>query len=917
VHDLFLSYAHQDVDSASDVYRSLDQDGGTVWVDDGSTLTSLADGTVTGLSSLGVPPGEEHRAVIRAAIESATTFVVLDSPAWQESPYCRWELTEALEAGTRLAVLTEEPNLWVSRIEDDDLATQVTDRGFICSSPAKIGELLAQLAPGLNVARANVRLRNLSSPASRRPVRDVLLADSALEHDARLLLTSAGAPSTLLPIIRAETRERARKVVAAADRRRRTASMASFALLLVLATLTATAVTARQAAIDDRNRAQRAAAISRSHSLAAESRQASAASDALTLARQAAAIDANPDTTEALRIATAAARGIVDVPVPPRSYTSATISPRGDRIALGFRGHVVVVATTDARRSEIATDMGAPVMVFTEDGRKLLVITDQARGAVRLRSYDADSGAGGMILAEDVSAISRAGGAAMWLGHGSGTIGRLDLRTGTEETILRLGARVSALDTQPTGLTVLTADHVVTHYLAPVQSGDRPRWQTNLAHIPLPSDRAKSSFSGTQIDAAELVREDPTVPPVPGTDLVLTCGGMTHLLLSSGQNGVHPSRHLELDGSGHAASMASSSRRLTGAACAETGSSAWATGVGLTRPRSLPDGAWAPLGLVTIRDRTAAAVLGYAAESGMAVVAHDNDIHAQVVRQAPASYLSVPGDTHAYPIVGGTLIVGPGPRVSWMATQDARSTATWALPTEAQAVDVAERAVYVACGRRLVEVTSSGPVRSWDIGSHISQAHLSRDGTEILVLASPSPLAINIRTGVRRTLGGPALHEGEWVYMALLDGPVAYYATTFGRLVQVDSKTGNPRHQTDNGIAGPMPIAFRTGGGVFLVGEDGILRAFTADLTLVRSTFLGEAAASLTASPDGQLLLVSTQAGMVESRNPVSLDLRQTLFADRPVMHPWIEPGTHTLAAVTRDTLGATTGTLIRVDLAV
>lgn len=92
--NLFLSYAHKDIDKVQPLVQTLTKGGQTVWWDDQ------------------LRTGPRWKDQLADQIGKADAIVLALTPAWLESPYCQWEFITAAELGKQVipVLLANQPD---------------------------------------------------------------------------------------------------------------------------------------------------------------------------------------------------------------------------------------------------------------------------------------------------------------------------------------------------------------------------------------------------------------------------------------------------------------------------------------------------------------------------------------------------------------------------------------------------------------------------------------------------------------------------------------------------------------------------------------------------------------------------------------------------------------------------------------
>lgn len=127
--DVAISYSHLDRELALEVRRSFINEGFSTWMDDAGEDTQEVD-------AVGIPVGQEHWNVITTEFAAASVVVVVGTPNWDNSEYCRKEYDFCLSHGK-----------WVERLERTDVS-EVADRlrkreGYVAAHARTVSRALS------------------------------------------------------------------------------------------------------------------------------------------------------------------------------------------------------------------------------------------------------------------------------------------------------------------------------------------------------------------------------------------------------------------------------------------------------------------------------------------------------------------------------------------------------------------------------------------------------------------------------------------------------------------------------------------------------------------------------------------------------------------------------------------------------
>jgi WD40 repeat protein len=383
--DIAISYDSTHRSAAQRLEASLKAAGLTVWMDDAADEAPEEAGDI-GL--VGIAVGASHRAVVVEEIEGASAVVILDSPRWRSSEYCRWEYAQALKAGKRIAVLPAawdepeaatagEPGSDAPQPELAETSGEETWSGWPVPEAtwpvAGLDDLLDRFGVGLARAEAHSRLieaeRGLDyAAASGRPSEGLLA-------DARLILDQTGTEENGLrpsPALLGF----AQSVVGAQTRWSRRRNLAATAAVCAICVLAVTSGVAWRVAAAQSERAVSAANAQQSLLLAQESRNSTNTFEQLRLAEQAVATDATAEATAALAAARAQRAQFDLFTIPGRTYVEAALSADGRVLVVTSQQQVVQV---DLAAGE---ELAVVEPVEAVSGRALAITADGAQAVV-------------------------------------------------------------------------------------------------------------------------------------------------------------------------------------------------------------------------------------------------------------------------------------------------------------------------------------------------------------------------------------------------------------------------------------------------------------------------------------------------------------------------------------------------------
>ena len=362
IYDAAISYDGREANRATALEAELTRLGLTVWLDR-NTRQLGEHGPAEGY----VPAGSDQWAVIREAIDSSATLLVLDSPGWHERDYTLMEYRHARDSGKRVIAIGPgyappggEPIQSAVRLPED--------------SPAAIHDAIAD---GLELARAHARL-TLAAHVEAHGRHEGSSADAKLLSTASLARLGIGLTAPVQRCIGA-TLKRER-------RRRRTLEGASVLGLTVLALLAAIAVLSARTAQQNSTRARSAARHVAALAAAAASESTPDTAGRIAEAEHAVTLEQNPTTIGALRDAyeslseASTTRGL------PQTLPEALAISNDGRLAVEVlpTGAVVLIAPGSGRPPRILTAAQAGGQPAISPDSTLLALIAKSTGAVEI-----------------------------------------------------------------------------------------------------------------------------------------------------------------------------------------------------------------------------------------------------------------------------------------------------------------------------------------------------------------------------------------------------------------------------------------------------------------------------------------------------------------------------------------------------
>lgn len=389
--DVGISYSHHDTAIALALRQACIDAGLSVWMDDPGVESTGSD--------LGIPIGREHWEVIEREFAGASVILVIDSPQWRASEYCRREHKRCEEIGK-----------WIAFVDPADLT-------------ATVPTIAARLAstPELFAAHARMASRVVAGTTARSwQQRWMPRANSA---DARTVLSDDIASSglSITELIRSEIAADVAKEEAARRRLRTavTATAASLAVLLVGAII--------GWVFADRFSAEALEAQNRALALTLAEQSARDIDTIKAIANARSSTDLDPDGLgpSALAAAILADERLRTIELPPDSYVGGTWASTSQTVLVYSTARVVAVNT---QTGEVAPPVAVDSHVFPG----LLVAAPDATSAVyvdqshELVWLDLTSGKELPLGGASVTAIDLSDDGVVWWASGNATLSWAD-----------------------------------------------------------------------------------------------------------------------------------------------------------------------------------------------------------------------------------------------------------------------------------------------------------------------------------------------------------------------------------------------------------------------------------------------------------------------------------------------------------
>jgi hypothetical protein len=846
--DLFLSYSHSEAEIAVATRQTLLSQGLTVWMDD-------ATGGVDDIEAVGIPVGERHWNVILDAIAACPTFIVLDSPAWRESSYCLNELGRAVDLGHRVALISDGPEQWPYH----DRVPQ----GVLSCLPHDVPHLGTLLVPDQDLAWAAVRLR---IDRGSRPLRLFGLL-GALDSwpPAKIVLEAAPGLRPSSPVIGPDLLERARVASDRRDAQQRARRRGLIGLVLVLSLLASASVIAGVGAAQSKVAAEQAAKVSRAENLANASLTTASTSEALSMAKLAAALHKSPGTRDALAIATAQAARVVSVPITADAYVSAATTTSGLWVAAASSSAIVTLNTiTGAQRRAGATLAGR--MAFSGDGSRVAALEGSSGSVAGVELFDPETGEVTRLIDSTVVDVVAGEGSTVWLAHGDGQVEQLDVVSLERRTrVPAHGSRVAAFDVTKTKITVLTVDAILTRFDIATGLLD---WSTDLREASFPA--ADPMLSASDVVQSFIPLGQSRTPA--GTnrgDLVRDCGSAINLALGWRTALLVTHHTLSVDASGKPIAPPSATQYPFGGACLSDGS-AWVGGMLTTTSVTIPEGRWAPYGTTRASDRFSNVVVGTGWATAPAVIVHTEG-WLQIVG-APVLTRDVGPSDQVIAATGGVHVRRAGS--IWEVPYATGATSKIA---DADSLDVME----TPCGTVSLTASSLTVVAGGSTGlaipltDDLSLLGASSAGCRFMFLKGHAIQVTDLLTG--KSIEVPiTLAAGESLYGAICSDTEVVFSTTHARVVRVDL-SGTQLSQYQGSTYGPQPLAYGPESSILVFDPDGYVRRLGSTMQVMGQAYLGYGGNGLRSSQDGSTALALDTGGSGWELDGSTLAIRQRL----------------------------------------
>jgi hypothetical protein len=283
--DVAISYSHLDRELALEVRRTFINEGFSTWMDDAGEDNQEVD-------AVGIPVGQEHWSVITTEFAAANVVVVVGTPNWDNSEYCRKEYEFCVGHGK-----------WVERLQSTDVsevADQLLKReSYVAAHARTVSRTLS--------AEAHTPISLWERISLRREASDAELIFSENPEDYGVELT-------------AEIKEYAAAVLERRQKLRRRINqvgVTGMAALLVLALISGAAWWFASVAEESA-----AASAARAQSLQ-HAREAGSVTDTLaglSMARAATDLSSNELTEQAVALAEARDKRLRVIDLEPREY---------------------------------------------------------------------------------------------------------------------------------------------------------------------------------------------------------------------------------------------------------------------------------------------------------------------------------------------------------------------------------------------------------------------------------------------------------------------------------------------------------------------------------------------------------------------------------------------------------------------
>lgn len=841
MHDFFVSYAHEEAERAQAVARRLRELGQTVWLDE----------AVDGGHLAGIPAGQRHWDVIAAGIDQAAAFLILDSPAWRRSEYCRRELKHARGVGKRVAALGYPGELALDGVHV-----------AVAEDPAVV---VGELEPGNEAARAHARLHaDMVAGGRRRSWRTTLLQTGEQSRDAELV-TAADPAVTGLSVEGALT-EFCRQLLDAARRRRRIIRTVLTVGVAVLVVLAVVAIIGRQTTIDSRDQAAQAAARAVSLQLAQQARSAPSTATGLDLADRAVASDPTAAARSVLSQLQSRSDYLRYTTARPNTYVAAAVSADGTTAVLaGVDSFVVADLTTGETRVLPAPDLVQPDrLALAPDGTRAYAATQTGD----MLCVDVPARNIRLAATADVADLSVAADGSLWWATTGGDVAHADGCPGdssADRYQLPSSVAAFAVLSEGVGLAVLSTDYVLSTYTLPPTPAAGTTQLAARSGVPmegLPTDSSRA----WSVDADER-----------GPDQIIVCGTTIHVAAKTvGLSAVSTTWYAGFDDAGLPLGSRMSIGTIHGLACSPTGT-AWAVPGLSTQPRALPAGSQYPVGVVDDQDAGTLLAIADSADHGRTVVAHASG-RVEVFDPSASAWGRAAGQaTVAVPLGDATVTVDEGGTVRRMTATTETVLGRLDGPTQVGAVAALPGRVLLGSGSSVVEVTDDGPGASVRLPVPVTSLTVSADGSDLVVQGGDQWFTVPASLdGAVEALTPPVLNGSESISSLSQDRDRLVTGTTFGRLI-VSTLDGETLHTTRTGVAGPMTSFVLPNHDIVAMGQDGILRSFDWRLHPRDSVMFGAGGFVMRGAADGGTLVLALTDFSVWAVDPGTLKVQQAI----------------------------------------
>ncbi|MCM0615990.1 toll/interleukin-1 receptor domain-containing protein [Paenarthrobacter sp. MSM-2-10-13] len=810
--DFVISYASVERNRAQQVVETLRSSGHSVWMDKATDAGGLIRG--------GIPGGQEHWKIIQAAIDDASTFLILETAAWHQSKYCADEHQHAKDMGKRVAALGDG-------IEEKPLEV------FARAPEHQPLDLLPQLSEGNNVAAAHARLvAELNSGTSPR------IGFGRLQIKDAQLLSMAQLPQFGLAKD-SELTARVDKLLKVGRGRRRWLGISLAVVIATLATLSVVASVASQQAGVSSAAAVNRANYTASLQLAQQAMQAQTTSDSVQLAQRGYDLDNNDATRAALKAVNARTYRSTVV-VPSGTASSAAISNDG-RSALVIQGSSLYV--TDVAAGQVTTlplTSGSSLpLAISPDGRfGFWISTSGALGCIDVPDHRITESVQTKVVAIDVDET----GGLWWINADGSLFRSMGCPTEASRPVSSGFGSVAAfhITASPANIFTLTTNGVVhVRKFAPsATTAGPPSKEITVGLVPADSDSSRNT----------------TTPDSASTNRLFQCGEVVHVV--AGFKGpLKTSAHVALSLAGEPVSKKFVGTELNGLGCAPDGK-AWGVPMLDARPQALPSGGSVPADGIDERDRSTRVVIANSADSSHSIVVHaDGRVDLLTIKSVPWAS-AVANAVVAVPIRDGVVTVTSSGQAQLV--NSAGSSSLGSLESAPSPWTVTHGGTaYVAAGDRVFAITVDGIRASPKMPGTISTMRTADQGNSVIVSGSGfvAQLSLDFSTPAQE-ISLPKLSNGELVSSVVLDEGRQILATSFGNVLVVDG-VGNIIARAATGVAGITHARVLPDHTVVVVGGSGRINKYTKDLQLLNSQMFGPMAADIQVSEDGHTLLVA------------------------------------------------------------